>query len=328
MSTLYILAIFCSVGAAFDAYSYKNEKTKVYRLLLKWQKKIDKLTTPELFESTLIYARKNLSKIIVKNQFIKSLIRISMLSWLLTSLFWLIGSYFNPEEHSGIYLPWYNFYIPNLIFDLISITATYYIVQQIITNRKRALYLIPIDIGLSYLLLFLCWISFGALGHTTFEFDEFLFGEIESSHDYHHIEVNQMPIDNWTKAMNLSNSEKGALIDSLNLSSNATVTSAESGIGPYLEARLFQLQYLIKVFQDDRIPVKEVRSFIIKDEMNVHKISISMDLFFSKTYSICALTTFIPTITYFTILLRQGEAKLHMFKVTSVFHHLQRVGPK
>jgi hypothetical protein len=176
MSSVIFFILICStflisVGKAFDYLSYNSEKALVYQNLKKFGERIDNTNFPNLlnlvFEKTFLFFDKYFNW---KKEPITTIIRIIFLSWLFTTFISFLVKY-NPACNCdtpsfsfyeiGKTLPFYDVYLINFIFDLITVYLTLKIFKFIHQKKTyTAITFIIIDLLISF---FLSWSCFTVL---------------------------------------------------------------------------------------------------------------------------------------------------------------------
>ena len=163
------ISLFVALGKLLDSYMYKNEKIVLYNKMQAWINTISNTKTLELHVLMINWTIKQINKIFnFKSRPIKSIIKIILISWVLTSLMNIIGLAHNsclfnciPLEYWHDYLPWYPFYIVNFIFDFLTIAITIRILI-IIKNKNLVVASLGIisDFIFSSILLIACLLCF------------------------------------------------------------------------------------------------------------------------------------------------------------------------
>lgn len=304
-----LMGVIIAVGKAVDTYMYNSERNKIYEYVKNHVKRIEKKRIPELSNIIIGKVLEVLRRIInLRDRPFKSLLLSIVISWVLTTAFFIYCVVVGYSETATIivawhdYLPWFPTYIVNFIFDFLTI-LTSIIVLKFIHNKSGIVKLfgIAFDLVLCFVFFVFCSIFFEKANDI---FDSLL--SINKKETYHNGQNGFMQFDgvNYQKDSLVSKDFPRHLIDSieyLGFSENATIE-----VALYESSFISEIKYYFSLFPEIAIlslqkrPAKFDVNVLLKIRENTKNKTFVLrgESVHNRIGIIVAMTTFLPTYIY------------------------------
>ncbi len=175
-TALILLSLSIAFGKAFDMLSYKFEKKSVYKKMQRWLKAIENAKFKDIHKLSIDYFVSSGENFFpIKRRPILTIIKIMILSFIITSSASIIAFYINGGFNDLKYqkwhdvLPWYPTYIVNFVLDFLTIFMSIIILKFI---RKRGFVISILGLLLDF---FLAYSFFALVMITVIPTNDFIF---------------------------------------------------------------------------------------------------------------------------------------------------------